>query len=82
MESLIDITNVAGVTLTVEPVSPGIIREYSNMTRSLCVQLSSVGEGLERYVTVDIDFVPQGYSQSSKLCFCFRVCLEITVFLK
>ena len=56
----------AGVTLEVEPVTPNFIREYSTMTRSLCVLLADVGDGLERTVFVDIDFVPEGYSVASK----------------
>ena len=58
----------AGVTLDVQPVSPDMIREYSTMNRSLCVILADVGAGLERQVSVDIDFVPEMYSRSSMLC--------------
>ena len=46
-------------------MSPNFIREYSTMNRSLCVELTDVRGGLERNVTVDIDFVPEGYSRAS-----------------
>lgn len=57
----------AGATVAVEPVSPDMITESSNMTRSLCVQLTDVGDGLDRAVFIGISFLPQGYSQPSKL---------------
>ncbi len=55
------------MVLQVEPVSPDRITESSTMVRNLCVELVSVGEGLERGVSVDVNFIPQGYSQASKL---------------
>ncbi len=55
-----------GVVLQVQPVSPDSITENSTMTRNLCVELVSIGEGLERNFTADINFMPQGYSQSSE----------------
>ena len=48
-------------------MSPDVIREYSTMNRSLCVLLTDIGAGLERQVSVDIDFMPEMYSRSSTL---------------
>ena len=54
----------SGVMLEVLPTTN--IREYSNMTRGLCVELVGVGDGLERGVSVDLEFTGMGYSRTSK----------------
>ena len=55
----------AGVVL--RALSVPAISESSLMTRNLCVELVDVGDGLERPVTVDIQFVENGTAISSEL---------------
>ena len=42
------------------------IRENSTMTRRLCVELTNIGDGLERSVYVDLAFIGVGYAAESK----------------
>lgn len=49
-----------GVVLTVQPTED--ISEFSNMTRPLCVELTEFGDGLERDVFVDLQFLQEGYA--------------------
>lgn len=50
-----------GVVLTVRPTAN--ILEFSNMTRELCVELVDFGQGLERDVLVDLQFLAEGYAR-------------------
>ena len=55
----------SGVQLGVLPVDG--IGEWSNMTRQLCVELLSFGEGLQREVPVDLVYISdEGFSSRSK----------------
>ena len=36
------------------------------MTRELCVELTNIGDGLERLVYVDLAFIGEGYANESK----------------
>ena len=56
--------------LTVLPTPD--IREYSTMTRDLCVQLTDIGEGLERSVMLDFSFVESGYSRNG-MYLCMKI---------
>ena len=47
---------VLGAVLEALPTED--IREFSTMTRELCVELVNAGDGLERNVIVDFVFVP------------------------
>ena len=53
-----------GVVLTVRPTND--IKEFSTMTRELCVELTDLGEGLERDVFVDWQFLAEGYSREGE----------------
>ena len=53
-----------GVVLTV--LSTSNIMEPSTMTRELCVELTNIGEGLERDVLVDLQFLAEGYAREGR----------------
>ena len=55
---------VAGVMLTVQDTSD--IGEWSNMTRNLCVELTDIGDGLEREVVVNLVFTGEEYAMMCK----------------
>ena len=42
------------------------IRENSTMTRGLCVELTNIGDGLQRLVYVDLAFIGVGYAVDCK----------------
>ncbi len=57
--------SLTGVTLVTEETSD--IREFSTMTRDLCVRLVDFGEGLERYVIItELEFQAEGFAAESK----------------
>ena len=62
-----EFSSFPGVVLRALPVQVSSIGEPSMMTRDMCVQLVSVGQGLERTVTADIQFFDFQYAMLSKM---------------
>ena len=57
----------AGVVLKVWPTQD--VNESSAATRALCVELIDVGGGLDRNVSVDLEFLLEGYTTQGNRSF-------------
>lgn len=60
---------LTGAVLEIEILNNPSISENSSMTRDFCVNLASVGDGLQRTVSIDFEFVENtiSFGRSSEL---------------